>query len=529
MDPIRTIIVHPKDDNLQILLEIFEERGDTINHLTQLEELYSFDLDSANLILIDVSAFDADIRKIGESLLNKSPIFTDSRNLAEGGALTIEGDRKYVLLSPPYNRYQVEKAVIQNLENNKNVIAQAKDKKRLFRLPLRFKISLPYLLLTIGLGVFAAFILTRVIFDTIEDRFQNQLLEAGKITHEWLVNKESSMLETIRYIANIEAIDESIVQSDLNKLRDYIYPIAVNEELDSIRLLGEEGVQLIGMDHKKSGNIEEYDFWTNPEDFSEFPLVKRIIEQRTDDLGDKYSGFVQIYNKNILYITGPIFDDGGSLVGIVLVGEYIESLVNDMRTSTLTQVTIYDMTGAVTASSFELPTALDTGLLSSVLLNENDESLIRNFDVYDISYGEVLSPLVIRGREVIGILGNALTQSFLLYSTFITQMQIVVFVLSAILLVMIIGLLISRMVSAPLIELINASKAVANGDYSVSINSFSGDEIEDLANTFNTMVSAVRSSESEIIDHTTGFWMGGRALSSCAIKKRIITANGLQT
>ena len=132
--------------------------------------------------------------------------------------------------------------------------------------------------------------------------------------------------------------------------------------------------------------------------------------------------------------------------------------------------------------------------------SENEESHVRSFDIYEISYGEVLSPLVIRGTEVIGILGNALPKSFLLYSTLVTQVQILVFFLFAIFLVMVLGAVISRIVSDPLMQLVQASKTVASGDYSVSINAFTGDEIEILANTFNTMVSSMRSSKEEILD-----------------------------
>ena len=48
------------------------------------------------------------------------------------------------------------------------------------RVPVRLKIALPYMLLALVLAIAAAYVVSQVVLDTIEERFTNQLIEAGK-------------------------------------------------------------------------------------------------------------------------------------------------------------------------------------------------------------------------------------------------------------------------------------------------------------------------------------------------------------
>ena len=50
------------------------------------------------------------------------------------------------------------------------------------RFPLRAKITLPFLILAVGLAIGAAYVITQIIFDTIDERYTNQLIESGKLS-----------------------------------------------------------------------------------------------------------------------------------------------------------------------------------------------------------------------------------------------------------------------------------------------------------------------------------------------------------
>ena len=76
---------------------------------------------------------------------------------------------------------------------------------------IREKIIFPYLLLALLLAIGAAFIGTRVVSDSIEERFINQLIEAGKLCSEWMVKEESRLLETQRLVAHAEGFPEAVL------------------------------------------------------------------------------------------------------------------------------------------------------------------------------------------------------------------------------------------------------------------------------------------------------------------------------
>ena len=77
-------------------------------------------------------------------------------------------------------------------------------------LSLRTKIILPYMLLALFLAIGAAYISTRVVFDSIEERFVNQLIEAGKLGSEWMVREENRLLAMQRILAYAEGVPEEI-------------------------------------------------------------------------------------------------------------------------------------------------------------------------------------------------------------------------------------------------------------------------------------------------------------------------------
>lgn len=66
----------------------------------------------------------------------------------------------------------------------------------------------------------------------------------------------------------------------------------------------------------------------------------------------------------------------------------------------------------------------------------------------------------------------------------------------------VIGIILSRRLSVPLIQISDASKKVADGDLSISLSVKSKDEIGILAENFNNMVERLKSAKSEIENYT---------------------------
>ena len=89
------------------------------------------------------------------------------------------------------------------------------------------------------------------------------------------------------------------------------------------------------MHHRAGGRVEDYDFSQGTEDFKQQVFVQKALQGQPDDYGDKYAGPVAIEEENYFYVSGPIFDDEDNVVGAVLVGESLNTLVRQIFEETL--------------------------------------------------------------------------------------------------------------------------------------------------------------------------------------------------
>src|SRR6266511_4565277 len=66
---------------------------------------------------------------------------------------------------------------------------------------IRFKVILPYLLLTLIVAVTGAYVVTRLVSSSLSERLSNQLLEAGHVVSDTMARQEIKHLEAARIIA----------------------------------------------------------------------------------------------------------------------------------------------------------------------------------------------------------------------------------------------------------------------------------------------------------------------------------------
>jgi len=102
------------------------------------------------------------------------------------------------------------------------------------RMPIRFKITLPYFFLAAVLAIAAAYLITNIVFDTVEERFRNQLAEVGQLLSELMVKEEDRLLEAIRLMSNSDGLAQAMLRKDPEALRTLSLGIAVNAQLDDV-------------------------------------------------------------------------------------------------------------------------------------------------------------------------------------------------------------------------------------------------------------------------------------------------------
>jgi len=162
----------------------------------------------------------------------------------------------------------------------KNIFSQQIPATRV-HVPIRIKITIPYLVLSLILAAAAAYLIMQLVVENVEERFNKQLYEAGKISSELVVNYESQLLQTQRLLANAEGVATAIQSNDPNTLRSLTLGIIANDQQEAVEFLDTNGSHVLSIHHRSDANPEDYDFSTGTRQrFPTWKLCKTFLSKR---------------------------------------------------------------------------------------------------------------------------------------------------------------------------------------------------------------------------------------------------------
>jgi putative nucleotidyltransferase with HDIG domain len=376
------------------------------------------------------------------------------------------------------------------------------------RLSIRAKLTLPYVLLSLLIALGGGLIVTRLMLESVEQRFTNQLLESRKLASELMVHEEDRLLETLRLLIYTDGVPSAMRRRDQDKILELVYPATFNAGEDAVIVLDKFGVVIASM--IRIENTNEYELTHINEKLSTRPFVARLVRQEIDEQGDKYSGVSDIDRDAYFFVSGPVTNEKGDFVGVILVGTSLNGIVERISDDTLARATIYDTDFIPVSSSFvDLPPPpnIDPKL---ILKSKTEQTWLRDVTVSSIAYTEVLSSWEIRGIEDAGILGTALAKDFLVEASQLTRLNVSLQILAAITAAILLGVTLSGVITRPILKLKNAASEISRGNLDVSVDTAGNDEVAALAKSFNEMTSNLRRSEKSLIqayDKTIEGWV----------------------
>ncbi len=498
--PLRVLLVQTDYPSVQVLERFFQERGDQTWSTLDLGEAKSLlEEHKPDLMLLDLHFQDGDwlpflkgarqqLPRLKIIVTNKYPDLQREIMASEHGVKTF--------LRQPFTRSWIEN-VLQRVyeppaEAEKTSLPGQLPK---VKIPVRIKIILPYLVLAILFALASAYIVSRVVLESYQERYLNQLIETGRQTADWMVREEDRLLTTLRQISNTDGMAAAIQKNEPETLRSLSYPAAVNAHEEMVDILNLQGASLLGMHLRPGGNPADYEFTRGEMLFQNQAFVRQTLVNSPDKIGDKYSGLVASASETAFYVSGPVFASDGTLVGVVLVGKSVHTLVREAAQENAAGITIYDTQGAPLAST--VFAGVDSFPLSQsqvveVLSRQDQSSLSRNLTVTQMDYAEIIGPWEARGGSDLGEIGTALVQTFLTRTNTTVQIEIFILVAIGILLVVGLGLVLAGRITRPLVHLAVASSRVAQGDLEVKVDSQGNDEVAVLAHAFNQMVAGLQ-------------------------------------
>ncbi len=383
------------------------------------------------------------------------------------------------------------------------------------------KIILPYLLLTLVVAGVGAYVVTNLVTSSMQERFNNQLLDAGRVVSESMVRYEKDRLEVLRAVAATQGVSESLAAGDRDALASLVPQIVANSNTDAVELLNANGIEVYGWQRPpgQDGGVAED---RSGADFSQLEDVRLVLDGYVDQSGEKRALLSQTPYGLMIFTLGPVYR-GGEQVGAVMIGTYVHEMVVDLAESAVAKVTLYDRDGVVIDTTLgggqegvagtlqESPEQYDTivALLQElpnryqmVVARAEDQVPLGQVDILGQKYVLAYGDWRLRGQSF-GLFSVALPSNFIV-STAATSRNLLSLIFSvATVAVITIGFTIAQRIIRPLNRLVETSTAVAAGDLGQRTGIQSKDEIGSLASSFDVMTERLAERNRQLVEQAS--------------------------
>jgi len=356
---------------------------------------------------------------------------------------------------------------------------------------LKAKLIIPYLILTLLTAMVGTFVVTRLVASSVRERFYNQMYEASRVAADGIVRIEDEHLINLRLMAFTEGVAEAFSNQDADGLQEILWPLLLNNEIEALSTINLDGREILTLALDQATN--RYNVFKGT-DFSDFEIVSNVLNNEPDELGDKFAGLVKTQFGPYLYTSAPVRDEMHNLVGVIMVGTQLESLLEQLKSQSLADIILLDTSGKLLASTFVNDLEMHEKLeLEAGSIPSGDEVYNSNFkvDETDRSYQAIYSPVVIRQMDM-GVMGIALPSNYIVYTEATSRNTFSVIFSIATLSVIVLGYILSQSIARPILKLRSVTTAVAQGDLNQTSGFKRSDEIGDLASVFDLMTYRLR-------------------------------------
>jgi len=505
---LNTLIVQTDLPSTRLLSSVLKTREFEVLETSQIQEAKSIlEKSSIELLFMDLhypgEEWQAFIRWVKQNYPLTRVILTSKYPDLQREMFAQEMGLK-IFLRQPFTKQWVENAIEKVGLVNEEIIKKSKivptrvstTQFPRVKFPVQLKITLPYLILAVLFALACAYIISQVVFDSVQDRYFNQLIASSKLASDYMVREEDRLLSTLRLVASDLKIGDALAQNDTSELQDLVLPIIENAGEDSIDLLDMNGISRLSLRKTESSDLVSYQLGSEAESFSDQEFVQNVLNRVSDNLGDKFAGVIKIEKNDFLCISGPIFSSDGEQVGVIVVGTSLSAIIREIQANTIANVSLYDKNGNIIISTLfddNNGHSISNNQLSQLFSTQEQSSISREIPIESVKYTELLGVWEARSGQIdLGILGISVPQAFLVETSQVTRFQVFVLSLAAIIMIVLIGVYLSNLITRPLVKLVDTSMEVANGNLDVKVESKGNDEVAVLAHSFNSMIAGLQ-------------------------------------
>lgn len=358
---------------------------------------------------------------------------------------------------------------------------------RWFRdLSLFWKLLVPFVTIIVITGVAATFLTTRYLASRAQTTLDQDLLQRSSSAATYLRDQELSLLEAVRFAANIEGLPEAVAANDqLGTGRALASAVAVHKNLDVLAATSLDGVGLVDYTQTSATfGAHSGGAW------GQAAPVREVLGGVVDAAGDKHSGFVEDAEGRVMFVVAaPVRTD--HLVGAVVAGVGLERLVAAASTNAGAGVALFDASGNRRAAS-------ERSAAPALLARSATSGSIRvRADVRGRAEDTAYQPFVARGVRI-GTLAVTLPVGSAFAAVRSTGYRLGLLVAFAMAAIAGFGVVFSRYILRTVNPLLDSNRRFGRGDLSVRAPVLANDELGELATGFNAMADQLQASYEEL-------------------------------
>ncbi|HEU4745131.1 MAG TPA: ATP-binding protein [Anaerolineales bacterium] len=367
---------------------------------------------------------------------------------------------------------------------------------------IRFKVILPYLLLTLIVAVTGAYIVTRLVSSSLNERLTNQLVEAGRVISDTMARQEVRQLESARLVAYTRGLGDAVQAGSTDQVIALAQPVAGGSNVENLMIFDAQGGESVHLIKQSDGSIPSV---TQPGSPTTLAIVTNILAENNPGSLPRRELALDPVDGRYYYFTSIPVVAGNQVVGAAVVGTSLNTLLMHLKSTALADVIIYGENGLAIASSLGgTGTEILFQRTISITPTEYQEIIVRDDTVQGQNilaegswYSLARGPLKV-GGDRIAVFAVVLPQDFVVQSGATNRNVYVILYSAAMLAVILIGYFVARLIINPLSKLVHTSRAIAGGDLTRRTDIESRDEIGVLATTFDRMTENLQQRSLEL-------------------------------
>lgn len=351
------------------------------------------------------------------------------------------------------------------------------------------KIVLPYLVVVVCVAVAMTFVTVRLTVGALQERIDNRLIEAGRVTSDALVAIEEQQLTRLRSMVFTQGVAKALSEQDRQTLTTLLRPHWANAQLATLIAFDQSGQSLLAWERPATTDAAQPPVERQIPDLREWWLVQQISAGRSDAFGDKFSAF----HEQQFYTAAPVVQSG-KVVGGLIVGLPLDQLLNRLQASSQASfTTFYNAKGEAIATTQLVTASGNTPAIPESILAQLraaqpgvEQHIQSNITLSRREYQIAYSPLQIR-RATTGFFSVGLSRQFIIDTWADTRLPLIGLFLILVAAVIGVGVGVSRRITQPLQNLVSTALAVSNGKLQRRASINSHDELGVVAHSFNQM------------------------------------------